>query len=52
VTEPQALADYIESFVDLDASHRGRLVNEIRARMTDGYLTITKVAGVVSAKLV
>jgi ubiquinone/menaquinone biosynthesis C-methylase UbiE len=51
VTEPQAVIDYIESFVDLDAEHRRQLVHEIRARMTDGYLTITKVAGVVLAKL-
>jgi ubiquinone/menaquinone biosynthesis C-methylase UbiE len=51
VTEPQAVVDYIESFVHLDAAQRQQLVNEISARMTDGYLTITKAAGVVTATL-
>jgi ubiquinone/menaquinone biosynthesis C-methylase UbiE len=51
VTEPRAVVDYIESFVDLNAAQRRQLVNEIRVRMTDGHLAITKVAGVVTAKL-
>jgi len=51
VTEPDALVAYIESFAAVNAEQRRRLREEIKARMVDGCLAITKSAGIVKAAL-
>jgi SAM-dependent methyltransferase len=49
VSDADAVAAYIESFADVEPSQRRPLLAEIARRMTDGFLSITKSAGVVTA---
>jgi ubiquinone/menaquinone biosynthesis C-methylase UbiE len=49
VTDPDAIIAYIKSFASVTADQSDDLRDEIAARTTNGYLTITKSAGVVTA---
>ena len=50
VTEVDAVLAYVESFATLDVGQRRAVEAQIKSRMTDGCMTITKVAGVVVAQ--